>query len=226
MEQKIGYINNFAGVIVSLNLKKSPYLGVGPIRGEHGKFKLWLNSHKWCAAIPEGLTDEDAKYLQAMLNAGILVEGRHYLPPIEKLTKTVQDWVMLVKTSRMLTRSIKDQFIALVRKKQEGGYTAFEILTSCLNFEESNQRRADWILFLNEGLKAYDGPRVLMENTEDDPEAYAVTIDATGIIVEDSRDKDPQKKEKTKKKAHQPETLTTTQDEREKMLSKFLGDKI
>ena len=84
MQKKFGIINNFAGTVVSLNQKKSRYLGIGAIKGQHGQFKVWLTPQKWCAKLPNNLTADEAQQVQDMINTGVLVEGRVYLPVAKK----------------------------------------------------------------------------------------------------------------------------------------------
>ncbi len=225
MQQKFGIINNFAGAVISLNQKKSRYLGIGAIKGQHGQFKVWLTPQKWCVKLPSDLNADDAQQIQNMLNSGILVEGRHYLPVAKKDEAVLNTYLMLLKGKRMLSEDIKEQFRQLVIKKSEGNWSAFEILKSCIKFEEENSRRSDWLRFLKDGLDAYHGPEFLVEDFENDPEAYVVTIDISAQqVVQKEATKETVKAEPVKQtKKGRP---SKSDAEKEEALKKYLGDKI
>jgi hypothetical protein len=223
MEQKFGQIMNYAGTTVSINLAKSTYLRIGPL--EDGQFKVWLGPNQWCVQVPPGLTNDEARQLKEMLDVGILVEGKQYMPVAVHNTKTLQDYLNVVKKSRVLDKKTKDIFVQLVRKKSEGNYSAFEILNACLKAEEETSRRPEWIAFLNDGIKAYDGPRILLEKNEVDPEAYTVAIDSTGAIVKDSRPEEIKNKSK-KGKLPELKERELTPEQKEKALNQFLGESI
>lgn len=217
MDNQFGIVNNYAGVVVSLNQKKVPYFGVGMM--DHGKFKVWLSKRAWCIKLPEGLSDKEAQQINEAIAKGILVEGRQYLPSVEKDPLVLARYVNFVKESYTLDSKAKAPFQDLIRKKQDGNYTAVEIIAECLRVEEAGRRRPTWVAFLNDAIKAYDGPQILVEDYRDDPEAYRVTIDASGVIVDDSRkDKKPQSKKLT--------TSNAPTKARESALNKFLGDEV
>lgn len=219
MTEKLGTINNYAGVVISLDQRMMPYFGVGQL--QPGEFKVWLSAKRWSVQIPEGLTNEEALQVQKALASGVIREGREYIPPARKDPKTLQHYLNLLKTSYGVTAQSKAPFIALVQKKSEGNHTAIEILNACLKEEESTRHREVWIAFLKDGIKHCDGPLSLVEDYENDPEAYTVTIDpASMVIVEDSRSKTDTK---PKAKPKDP-TVITDPVAKEKAIKKFLGD--
>ncbi len=219
MELKFGQINNYAGTVVSLNQKKATYIGIGETKGEHGQMKVWLTPQKWCTKLPSNLTAEDTRQIQAMLDSGILVEGKHYLPVAKKDLAVLKEFLNLTKSTRYLNDAAKEPFRELFRAKQKGNYSAFEIFNECLKLETNTQNRAEWIAFFNDAIKSFDGPKILVEDYEHDPEIYTITIDEPSrpSTSDNSQDK---KKTKEKAKAQEPEV---SPEKKEELLKKFLG---
>lgn len=215
MAEKLGIINNYAGAVVSLNQKKAPYFGVGMM--DHGKFKVWLSKRAWCVQLPNNLTDKEADQIRLAISSGLLIEGKVYMPTVEKDPKVLAKYLTLIKNNHTLDSRSKAPFQQLVLQKQDGNYTAIEILSECLRSEEATRRRPTWIAFLNDAIKAYDGPLMVVEDYKDDPEAYQVTIDmSNGIIIEDSR--------KTTELV--APVSKTPQKVKSKELNKFFGDEV
>ena len=215
MSEKLGIINNYNGAIISLNQKKAPYFGVG--MDSNGHFKVWLSKQKWCAKIPEGLTSQEADQIKAALWNGTLVEGKKYIPAAEKDPTVLAKYVNHVKNSYVLDNQAKSLIQLLVQKKQDGNYTAVEILAECLRVEESTRRRPTWIAFLNDAIKAYDGPQFIVEDYSDSPDVYQVTIDSNGTVVKDSR---PDAKIKALPETNVSKKVRTNE------LNKFLGEQV
>jgi len=222
MTDKLGIINNFAGEVLSLNQKKAPYLGIG-MNEETRQHKVVWNVKGWCKQVPTGLTYEEAQQIQKCISEGVLVTGRHYLPAKVKDPATIKKYLDTIRQPLMPVA--KKPFQELVRKKQEGNYSAKEIIVACIQEEEKLRRRADWLRFLGDGLKACTGPELIVEDYHDDPEAYQVVINTeTNQIVADSR---PVEARKPKgKKVVVVETNQATQEERAKALDNYLGDSI
>jgi len=215
-EQKLGNIKNFAGAIFSLDQRKASILGIGDKQP-----KVWFTAKAWCLVIPEGLTDTEAMQLQGAINTGTLVPGKVYIPAKQKDDNTIPKYLALLR--RTLTPPNKAPFIDLVHKKSEGNYSAKEILSACIADEQKVRNRADWITFLKAGLSAYEGPDYVVEDREDDPEAYVVTIDpTTKVIQSDSRPADKRKGKGKGKDISEIETpLTAAQ--KNKAIDDFLG---
>jgi hypothetical protein len=60
--QKLGIVNNYTGKIVSINLKRRTYFGIGDEVNEMGikSMKLWLGPEDWYAVVPDTLTIAEA----------------------------------------------------------------------------------------------------------------------------------------------------------------------
>lgn len=168
MAEQLGILNNYAGVVVSLNQKRATYLGIGPL--ENNMFKVWLSPQVWCAKLPADLTPSEAEQVRRAINQGVLVSGRQYLPVVKKDKTVIKKYIDHVKQSYGVDAKAKAPFQHLVLTRQEGHFTAAEIITACLSEEERTKRRAPWIAFLNDALKAYDGPDVIVHDYSDNPE--------------------------------------------------------
>lgn len=173
----LGAIKNHAGIVVSLNLKKRTYFGIG----KNDDLKLWLDNEHWAAKVPEGLSDEEALQLTRAIHAGIVVVGKKRIPAIEKEFEVKASFLSKVKNARVLDDKSKGPFRDLVRAGKAGGFTALEILSECLQWEKANRGRQEWILFLQAGIDSYDGPLQLVEDFPDDEDNYDVTI-SQGIV--------------------------------------------
>ena len=124
----LGSVENHKGLVVSLNMKKASFFGVG----DPGKdVKLWLTPEAWSATIPNNLSDEEARQITHGLNVGAIVAEKKWIPPVDKVQGTKEKYAALLKSNR-LDEKAKEPFIDLVKKKEEGGYTPLEILTHCM----------------------------------------------------------------------------------------------
>lgn len=171
MPEILGIVNNNAGIVVSLNQRAMPFFGIGMDKNT-GNCRVWLSPKAWCALLPVDLTQEEANQVRVAINKGLLVEGRRYMPAVVKDTTVLNKYIEIVKTSHVVDKKAKDPFIALVLNKQEGNYTAGEIITACIKFEEGRSRRPIWMAFLNDAFKNYDGPLTLIEDYSNSPDAY------------------------------------------------------
>ena len=181
MVEQLGILNNYAGVVVSLNQKRATYLGIGPLEGN--RFKVWLSPQMWCAKLPADLTPQDAEQIRRAINAGVLVEGKQYLPVVKKDKAVLKKYLDHVKQSYGLDAKAKAPFQHLVLTRQEGHYTAAEIITACLSEEEKTKRRAPWIAFLNDALRAYDGPDVIVHDYSDNPEIDLIAEPVMNTVI-------------------------------------------
>lgn len=220
--EKIGQINNYAGVVISLNQKAGSYFGLGtPSKdpaSNSAQFKVWLTPKDWCAVIPPGLTDPEVTQLQNAIKSGLVILGKQYMPAAVKDPGAIQKYIDIMKYAPMLDNKAKQPFISLVNKKSDGNYTALEILNACLREEESSRHREVWISFLKDGIKAYNGPDILVQDFSDDPGNYTVTLDPSSLtVIDDSRkDNKPAKLDKPKSKLNEKQ--------KESALKKYLGD--
>lgn len=174
----IGYINNYAGTVVSLDMRKSTYFGVG--KTETG-FKLWLSKANWCDTIPEGLSDEEVRTIELALQGGVIVMGEHWIPSVEKDKTVLAKYMELSR--KPLSEANKKPFRDLVLKKKEGGYTAQEILEYVSSVETKTTKRIPWLIFLKAGIDTYEGPVQLVQDFPDDPLNKRVSIDRTSNSV-------------------------------------------
>lgn len=217
--EKIGNINNFAGAVLSLNQKMSPYFGIGMSRS--GKSKVWFSISEWCHRIPEGLTDAEAAQVQNAISTGLLVNGRVYLPKAVKDEAVLDKYISTMKRALTLDQKSKDVFLTLIRKTHEGNYTSKEIMLACLEDEKINKRRGPWIAFLEEGIKYYKGPDTLITDYSDYQESLEYVAEAP---VEAPR---PQANAKSKPgRPSKQDAPKLTDKQKEDLLTKHLGEKI
>jgi len=213
----LGRLDGFAGVVVSLNMEKQAYFGVGEPNKD---MKLWLTSENWCAKVPQGLSESETKQIEWGLATGSIVQGKKWLPAVRKVAGTKESYADIVLKSRQMNDDAKRPFINLVRKESEGGYTALEILTHCLEQERSSRSRQVWIAFLQEAINHYEGPVQLVEDYPDDPENYEVFIDPnTKTVLADSKEGE---KDKLKIDANALGLGVVPQQVASKELDKFL----
>jgi hypothetical protein len=104
----LGNVNNFANVVVSLDPRKTPYVGIGMT--EPGQFKVWLSPQQWCISLPENLTDQEAHEVQLLLNQGVLVPGKVYIPVLVKNQAVLESYLEIGRRSRTLDAKTKLPF--------------------------------------------------------------------------------------------------------------------
>jgi hypothetical protein len=179
----LGVVSRYAGTVISINLKKGAYYGVGDV----GKCKLWLDSENWTCKIPDNLSEQESMQVQGALERNTIVIGKHYLPALIKEEGIREEYAKLVKLARTMTQDVKKPFIDLVRMTQVGNWTPLEIYTYCLDQERTTRGRREWIDFLKEAIANYNGPDFLVEDFVDDPDNYDIVIDPNVGIVKDSR---------------------------------------
>lgn len=179
----LGVVNGHAGEVISINLKKGAYFGVGDV----GRCKIWLDGETWTTKVPDDLSNQETMQLRSALERGVVVIGKHYLPALLKKEGVREEYAKVVKTARSLTQEVKKPFIDLVRMTQVGNWTPLEIYTFCLKEERESRGRKEWIDFLTEAIANYNGPDFLVEDFIDDPDNYDVVIDPNVGIVMDSR---------------------------------------
>ena len=184
--QPLGALDNHAGVVLSINMKAGAYFGVGT----DDEMKVWLSPDNWHTTVPKGLTESEALQITLAIQANKIVVGKTWIPAITKAVGTIEEYVKIVKTARMLDEKVKQVFRDLVARGSDGGYTALEILSQCLSFERSNRNRDPWLIFIQAGIDSYQGPLQLVEDFVDE-DAYEVTIDKErGVVIEDTGKKD------------------------------------
>lgn len=170
---KLGYVGQLSGQIISLNQKKATYFGIGKLN-KIGNPEVWLAPNHWYAELPAELSAQDQDILYKALEKGLIKMGKHWMPALVKDTNVKEKYIQLM-IGRKLFENTKQPFIDLVKKEKEGNYTALEILSYCLKKEQEGSNRQEWIAFLKDGMAAYRGPVQLVEDTPD--EAYEVQID-------------------------------------------------
>jgi len=221
MENKIGNINNFAGALLSLNQKTTPYLGIG--KSSLGRFKVWFSLREWCHQIPEGLTDKEAAQVQQAITQGFLVNGRVYLPKAVKDEKVLAFYINTMRRALTLDHASKVLFITLTRKTKDGNYTSKEIFQACLEDERIVKRRDTWIKFLEEGIKFYKGPENIVEDYSD--YQASINLEPAVELLAIPVSKESVKFAKSKSKPL-PSDKVLTEKQKEELLSKHLSPKL
>lgn len=183
---KLGQVKNYSGQTISLNQKIASFFGIG--ERDNGQKKIWLNADQWCVAVPSDLTNEEVTQLDKAMSNGVIVLGRELIPALEKDKSVKEKYAKIIADARYLDEEIKDPFRYLVRAKQDGNYTALEIITYVLEQERSTRSRPNFMQFLQEAINHYDGPAFLIEDYPEDPNNYTVSVDLDNMtVVEDSR---------------------------------------
>lgn len=186
----IGSIQNFAGTVISLNQKRQAFFGVGDTGRKENESKIWLTKDNWYCTIPEGLSAEEVDQLARALQMGIVKEGKHWIPPVDKVAGTCEKYAAVVLQNGP-TKEAKQPFIDLVKTESTGGYTAQEILKFCQDAERKGRSRPEWIRWLQEAIDHCTGPEMLVEDFPNDPGNYTAVVDpATMQVVQTDAPKD------------------------------------
>jgi hypothetical protein len=180
----LGTIENYAGLSLSLNMKKGSFFSIGE-PGKPMQFKLTPDD--WHRVVPKGLSDMESAQITQALNSGRVKIGQVLMPPIVKDASVIVKYMNIMKQSATLTEEIKETFRTLVAFGKEGGYTALEILNECLEYAQKYRKGTPWVSFIDAGIDAYEGPDQLVQDFPDDPGNYEVVIDRSeGKIIKDS----------------------------------------
>lgn len=145
------------GKTISLNQKIDCYFGVG---------NLWLTSSNYYAIIPDTLSDEELGIVQKCLNDGVIVEGKVFIPPIDRSQDVLNEYWLSVKSSGLSESSkngktAREKFATLLKHGVDRGWTAYEIASFCLNKEVQNSNRSEVNRLLNEIIVNFPGEKTL-----------------------------------------------------------------
>ena len=168
---RLGQLNNYAGQTISLNQKVAPYFGVG----EGDEKKIWLSKDNWCAKVPNNLTPDEVTIIDKAMSNGYIVLGKEWLPALKKDVNIRNEYVKVIERSKYLTNEVKEPFQQLVLKKQDGNYTASEIITHVMKSERASRGRTNFLTFLQDALDHYDGPAQLVPDHPVNPLGFIDT---------------------------------------------------
>jgi hypothetical protein len=168
---KLGKLGNvrglYTGKTISLNQKAATYFGVGD--------KIWLNEHNWSTEVPNDLTAEEISIIDDGINSGTIVMGEKWIARLEKDLSVRENYLDIVKNAKYLTDEVKEPFKQLILTKQNGNYTASEILTYVMNHERKTRGRTNFLTFLQDALNHYDGPAQLVSDGPHELDSYVNT---------------------------------------------------
>lgn len=180
--QKIGgKVNNYAGQFFSLNMKNANYFGIG---GDREQPKFWLSPENYVDQVPEGLSDEEAALIDSALETGRIVEGKQFIPTVDKNKAVLTQYVDLLAEFRTTEEKFKLIMQNLLRHGKDGNYTAHEIAREMLKKEEGSMKRAPFVTYLKQFIEHCTGPVSLVKDSAHDTDKYTVSIDGSGKINE------------------------------------------
>ena len=183
--QKMGVLNNYAGMTVSLNQKVAAYFGVGR-NDKTGQMKVWLNESTWYTVLPDNLTVEESETIKIALDNGTLFPGRKLITRFTKGKGVKERYRALMKDAFSL--KTKAPFIQLFKKKSDEGWTALEVFTYCRNEENKARARKEWLDFLKEGIETFRGPEILVKDYDDDEYTVKVDLNAQEVVADSRKD--------------------------------------
>lgn len=152
---------NLVGKIISLDLRKDSYFGVG---------NIWLTQKNYWAKIPAGLTPAGYDVIRRALQSGLIVLGKKYIPQVEKNKSTIEDYWKLIQSSRnngSISKDTIEQFKNLLKKKTTEGWTVTEVVAYCKAKERESRNREHVLTFLKSVEAMYEGPLSLTEEPSD-----------------------------------------------------------
>lgn len=164
--ERLGVLNNLKDQYISLNTKKATYFGVK--KEKANTWTIWLSPNAPYAIVPSDLSFEETQQITKALSNGIILPGKVNVPIVDQDKAVKTKYVNLIKKANTLDTITKRQFVELVKKSKEGGYTSAEILMEALSAERSTRSRPEFIKFLEEGLSHCTGPVSLVQDSTDE----------------------------------------------------------
>lgn len=153
------FTNTIKGKTISLNQKVQPFFGVGPI---------WLTSNSYSAIVPDNISYQEEEIIRKALSSNTIVEGKVYIPPIDKNKDVLSEYWHLVKTFGLEPTNNKSESVIRFRQLLKNGvdrnWTAKEITSFCIEQEKKYKNREKVIKLLNDVYKNSDCPVTLLED--------------------------------------------------------------
>jgi len=152
------FTNSIKGKTISLNQKLQPVFGIGPI---------WLTSSNYSAVVPDTITYQEEEIIKKGLSSGAIVEGKVYIPPIDKNRDVLNEYWHLIKTFGLEPTNSKSESVIKFRQLLKNGvdrnWTAKEISSFCIEQEKKYKNRDRVIKLLNDLYENSDCPVTLLE---------------------------------------------------------------
>lgn len=167
------YRNSLIGKIISINLKKETYFGIG---------NIWLTPENYWAEVPDGLSDQEYEMLARSLMTRTIVLGKQFIPPVDKVSNILEKYWSYIEKTGFETKQAKSDFTTLVRKGTDSGWTAIEIAQYCLEKENKNKKRKEVIKILTQLIQNYNGPVQLYDPPDHAEGVKKVIVKADGSI--------------------------------------------
>lgn len=156
----VSITKSLKGKTVSLNQKLESFFGTS-------NKSVWLGPKSYFTVVPETATVEEEIEINKAIDAGILVEGQKYLPPIDKDKAVLQEYWNLIKTYGLTPGDPKcksfPKFSKLLKKPIDRNWTAKEITNYCILEETKYKNRQKIIDLLKAVHKNSDCPNSLLE---------------------------------------------------------------
>jgi hypothetical protein len=172
-DQSIFRRNNLIGKIISINLKKETYFGIGDI---------WLSPENYWATVPDRFTDEAYEIIAKSLALGFIVLGKQFIPPVDKISNTLEKYWSFIDKTGFESKQAKAEFSSLARKGIDSGWTAVEIAQFCINKENKGKKRKEVLKLLTQLIQNYRGPIQLYDPPDSGEGLKKVIIKADGTI--------------------------------------------
>lgn len=171
--QKLGVLNNLQNQYISLNTKRATYFGVK--KAKANSWTLWLSPSHPYAMVPDSLSFDEMEQIRKGLDNKIIVPGKVLIPIVDQDKNIKAKYVNLIKKANSLDPITKKQFVELVKKNKEGGFTAIQILTDVLATERTTRNRSEFVRFLEDGISYCTGPVSLVEDSfEEESDEQAI----------------------------------------------------
>ncbi len=162
------------GKTISINLKAGTYFGVGDI---------WLTPDNYWAEVPDNLLAADYAVIERAIKAGTVQLGQHFIPPVEKASNTLEKYWLMIERRGFDDKQVKADFSMLLRRGQDSGWTALEIVNYCIEKEQAGKRRKEVIRLLDQVAKNYDGPLRLYDPPDTAEGIKKVTVNPDGTVL-------------------------------------------
>lgn len=170
--------DRYAGKEISLNCKASSFFGVG---------NIWLTAKNYWCVVPSDLKKEEYNIIHSSINAGSIILGKKFIPPVTRTEDTLIEYFDLfarLPDTGGMHKTVRTKFKRLILIGEDRGWTAAEIINFCLEKEKKNKNRKFAITFLEDALVIYQGPATFYDPPDKEQGLKKVTITPEEIILE------------------------------------------
>ena len=134
--------DSLVGEVISLNLKRGPYFGIGDIA---------LSPERYHATVSPGMNQEYYTVIRNGLTEGYIVRGKKRVAIFERRKGVLEAWYSMVKKEGRSPKAV-DAFKTLIRKGRDEGYSLDEIARHCLKMENNGRNKQEVVHLLKQVL--------------------------------------------------------------------------